>query len=531
MSKKYLSNENPLRIEYASGIAASGKTTFIIDTVARNPDCFTIIVKPTIEMCETTAKKIKKSNKSMSVHIIHSEDGDNSNTVACRISNLTDRMVSLGEPGVILCTHQAFLKVPLFVGIDQWTVYWDEEFDPTTHIDRKFTPEEQQAYIFDGCSFEFDSDNYDFLKVQNEARDRIISRIQLNVDSNDPYRSAFDVLLDTHAQKTVTYVHKEYLNTNRLVLSAVRTPDIFKGFKKVVFFGARFEQSLLYAIWERVFDVEWIACCEWTRHCTKHRIKKTHEQAVEFHYAVEGAKHTQHTNKIIAVEFLKGCSSVLDKPSTLFLGNKHQEKLKSNAVNLPWGCYGLDTFKHCDSLVYLGAFNKTNPYYTWLNSLKLNSNFPAHHFYQSIMRSALRDPAYPGPMKVYTPCLDLVNQVIDVFPNATIHRMPCGDSCENLLYEADGRHTVKEDDGRRKKIELTEEFYIKKNAYLANTVPDHILHNKFSLVEWFKERGYELREVSYEKTYGNRTKRMITVQVFCQFPDSHKKALVLLKNR
>lgn len=545
--------DTPIIIEYGSGLAATGKTTFIRETIVSTyDDDSIIIVKPTIEMCETTAKKILQSNRHLPVAVIHSENGNTENiedtqeTVVARIKAALLQAVDTGKPIIIICCHQSFLNVTLFPNKTEYTVYWDEEFDPTDYHDHRFVPADQEKFIFEGCLIHPINDDYDLIEVTKEAKDRIEMRLQQNDEITAVLTSVYEKMIDAFSEKYLLFVDKKTGGVNRFIMCSVRNPEIFRGFKRVVMFGARFENSLLYQLYGHdKFGVVWKEMPEWKERNTK----KTHHQTIEFYYAVEDAKHANRYISPILDTFLKDCSDAMSRPTTLYSRNKVYKDTKGLVVDLPFellgaatelpfGCYGLDTFKHCDTLVYFGSYNYNSPYYHWLNNMYgIENTFSAHHFYQCILRLCLRNPNYSGTIRVYTPCLSLVQAVLDVFPNASVHKMECSDKCEKILYERDKRHFVSEDDGRHMVKENDKrrniwtpnlDGYILSTKWLARQdeqIPQKMTRNLQLFQKTLEDYGYSRKDFTVQKTDSKGRKSTENVSVMAQFPDNFQKVL------
>lgn len=513
-----MSTQPRIQLEYASGLSGAGKTTFLTDVlVAQNFDADKIIiVKPTIDLCSQTGNKLKQLSRSLPVRVInHKTTEESDDTVASRIADAIK--IAGPEYGqIIICTQQSFFNVPVFANKEDWTVLWDEEFDPTEHIDRRFDPEHQNKYVFDICSQVEQIGDYATLGLDKHK----LHKIQERIKSEDEVFKLFDdihqKLYDCHAGKFDLFLHKKYLNTNRLAITCVRNPNIFRNFKRVVMFGARFEDSLMFNVWKELYDVEWIPMREWTE--SYHEV--LHQSPVEFYYAVENHNHSKNTITRILDCFLADCKVYLENEQTLFLGNKEQSKLKLKATELPFGCYGLNDYSTYVDLVYTGAFNKTPSFYQFLNDIGIQSNFSAHHFYQSVMRTALRkQEENKTPVRVFTPCLTLIEQVKHVFTNHTIHKMQCADECMKLLHESDGR--------RKPEVKLEQEWYLLKKKWLIEKIgiPEHIVISDAKLVRWFEDRGYKLETIETVDQHWNKQVK----KIFCQFPDSLEKALVALR--
>lgn len=528
-------------IEYASGLAATGKTTFIRETIVSTwDDDLIIIVKPTIEMCETTAKKLLQANRHLPVVVIHSENGnieDTQETVAARIKAELQVATDIGVPKIIICCHQSFLNVTLFPNKSEYTVYWDEEFDPTDYHDHRFVPADQEKFIFEGCSCHTVNDDYDLIEVTKEAKDRIEMRLQQNDEITAVLNPVYEKMLDAYNEKFLLFVDKKTGGANRFIMCTVRNPEIFRGFKRVIMFGARFENSLLYQLYgHEKFGVMWKEMPEWKERNTK----KTHHQPIEFYYAVEDVKHASRYISPILDTFLKDCSDAMSRQTTLYSRNKVYKdtkglvqdlpfKLFGAATELPFGCYGLDTFKHCDTLVYFGSYNHNSPYYHWLNKMYgIENTFSAHHFYQSIMRLCLRNPNHSGSIRVYTPCLSLVQAVLDVFPNATVHKMDCSAECEKILYDMDKRHFVSENDKRRSIWAPNLDGYILSTRWLIRQdeqIPQKMTRNLQLFQKTLEDCGYQRKDYIVEKPISDGRRKKETVSVMAQFPDDFQKVL------
>lgn len=532
-------------IEFASGIAGSGKTTFIRDHTVMIWDYFSpiIIAMPTIVMCETIGEHLLHKNPRLPIAIIHSENGpdrfiETDKTVACRIYDALHQAVDTGESIILICCQQSLLNIPLIPNKSETIVLWDEEFDPTDYQDKIIIPSDQESLILSGClrkPIEGTTD-YEIIEVGKEARDRIEMRLQQNDVVTAAVSNIYEKMMDAYDGKLILYRDLKTGGVNRFIMSSIRNPEFFFGFKRIVFFGARFEHSLLYKIYEhKRFGVEWKPMKEWTQaYKTK---KQSHETRIEFHYALANSKHAVRYINPTLEPFLKEIAPLLQKSTTGVSKNKGYKDSRGrdvqwdlgNATEIPFGCYGIDTFKSITDLIYLGAYNKNNPYYDWIDTVfELNSNFSAHHFYQTILRTGLRDEGFDDVIRVFTPCLKLIETLLDVFPNATLQQMECSEQCEKILYELDKRHFVKEDDGRRSKWTPNLDGYVLSTRWLSRQeemIPQKITRNLQLFQKILENSGYSKRDFTVQKTDSKGKSYRENVSVMAQFPDDFQKVL------
>ena len=113
-----------INIEYVDGLCGSGKTYALAGYIKSNVYICTkyMIITPSKELADQIYKQLDNDFNIANVHLIHS---DNTQKVGSKILT-TIQEIDSKDAGVIICTQEAFYRIPFFQNKDTWTIIVDE---------------------------------------------------------------------------------------------------------------------------------------------------------------------------------------------------------------------------------------------------------------------------------------------------------------------------------------------------------------------------------------------------------------------
>lgn len=375
-------------IKTDSAQCGAGKTTSIVDLVNNTFIPLkegVIIIQPSIIAINETQAKIPGS---IAIH--------SGNCV-----NVAEEIYKhiYGEKKVLIITHQAFLMLDIV--LPQWHLIIDEEIDPVQIFKLNLCDTADKLQLTDYYTFR-DSDitGYKIVEAKDEAQ------VLKMAESNDDVMKLFKSLNESVASQyhdvyiTDDMVNKFTDSDGMLFAHALLRKDKFDHFKSVRFYGARFEESFL----TKILGFE----CNVTRAFTQHNGKN-----VNIHYAdnngwSKNANINHADKKEVFLNYVK--SHVTDK--AIYLDNNDQTQLASNSTfeRLNHNPHGINKYNNLTQVVVMSAINPHNATIKFLkdvcglNKYDIKQHYMASLYYQTVMRTALRNKHNDKKVDIY--CLD-----------------------------------------------------------------------------------------------------------------------------
>ena len=124
-NNNYENNNQPAtRIQYVDGLCGSGKTWGLGEYIKSDVNNYNkkMIITPSIILANQIHNQLAVECNIENVNLIHSE---NTSNVATALMKAIEDIDFHGN-GVIVCTQQAFFRVPFFQNKDSWTLIVDE---------------------------------------------------------------------------------------------------------------------------------------------------------------------------------------------------------------------------------------------------------------------------------------------------------------------------------------------------------------------------------------------------------------------
>ena len=329
-----------------------------------------------------------------------------------------------GTQKAYVVTHHAILnteKLP----ITDYTLFWDELFDPTIHIEINLD-EEMRETLQSLIEIENIDGRYAIIKAKNKTAlwNTIYSMRNKNKeDDSEEGQSVNEKLLrlltyvarfshfDVYSHNTFNR-NSLYNDGKKFVATIIVKPDIFYPWKSVRFSSAGFEYSLLYYLWNKKYGIDWKVdqfMMSQLREPKKRKIRVRYWSKMNGWSKSFNQKQVETSEKDIGTldefmdkthlnQYYEDVDQLMDEGirNVLIGKNKsdnHSLKQAKEEI-LPYGSEGRNSFTHHRAYVEAGAYNKSNSYYEfmdWLGLLKEAKICDAERVYQNLYRTGIRD--------------------------------------------------------------------------------------------------------------------------------------------
>ena len=244
-----------------------------------------MIITPSKELANQIYKQLDNDFNIPNVHLIHS---DNTQKVGSKILT-TIQEIDSNDAGVLICTQEAFSRIPFFQNKDTWTLIVDEvpKIDnyycpslPYNHeiitkfieIEEQVTPTLYRMKLTDEAITSYQSTGAQkttvsarqFVNRSIDDVDALIKPIILKMlQGHECFveKKNWDKIVirnEVTSDKTVDMTYGN--SSNMLYFLTVLTPNVFSGFKKVIMLGANFSDSILCKYWQEYQQVNFTEC-------------------------------------------------------------------------------------------------------------------------------------------------------------------------------------------------------------------------------------------------------------------------------
>lgn len=448
-NNNYKKNNQPTtRIQYVDGLCGSGKTwgmgAYIKGEASYNDNKY-MIITPSKILADQINEQLVTEYNIKNVHLIHSEITSNvSSTIMKAIEE-----IDFHGSGVIVCTQQAFFRIPFFQNQSSWTLIVDEipKVDnfynpslPYNHplltqyieIDEEITPTLYRMKLvetekYTGLSPErFASRNFDDV-------DANIKPLILNmIDNHDCFadRANWDKIVINQDITSDKSVDMTYGNSkNMLYFLTMLTPDVFSGFKQAIMMGANFENSLLFKYWKEYKNVEFHVCSHISKNLRYSQYENGHRLTVVYLQEEPWSKYC--TEKLIdnvkrEEHYANLVNKTMEGKDLIFMANndsKHAELIKG--LQIPVIAHGLNAYDTYNNIYFSPALNRQPKHLKMLNELGIDSIFlnraSAHETaHQGIMRTSMRNPSAVSDVTAIVVDQATAQELARMFPGCKI---------------------------------------------------------------------------------------------------------------
>lgn len=427
------------QIHYVSAPAGSGKTHQLIQLgiseAAKGNKL--MIAQPTMELIDQTRTKLKRANSGILAQSIYKNF--EYDTVTRNIMNhMTHAVPDEGE--VLLITHPALKLLPKGYR-KHWWLAVDEIPSAFEHIDLRIALTHRIVTDHLDASEEL-IEGITVVKVRDRAQLELLvseSKKDMNVENFLPIlrpllSDDYLVLVDTKSYRDLfdnpsTQGHVDFFT--------ILKPSFVEGFKGVTFLGANAEQTELFVLWEKLFDVRWVR----DDAITDQLLYSAHTSGnrLTISYLFDANFSKRHANAV------SGETTTLQKIQTFVKRHFANDRFlwHANAMvpdrffggedRLPSVAHGLDRedFRRCNRVVLLSALNRKPAAYAFLEKLGIEGEL-AHAMigyqsdYQSMMRCSLRDPKSIAEVEVVVASKGSADWLQARFPNSVTRKLETG---------------------------------------------------------------------------------------------------------
>lgn len=251
------------RIHAASTSVGSGKTRAAIEYMLSEEKASRnfIYVAPTINLVEQTTKNLKdKLNKmnisTKNVNLIHSQRTSHEETAtATALNTLNDSESNIGAI-VILTTTTLLTVLPMISRKEDWHVVLDEAFSPLSFVEYQLGKEDRdKGREYFESLFKVEANDYNSIRPA-DRKSKLVQSVASGdwVEAGTKYQGMQK--LAQNVLNSALRVELASKHQDRYLFATWVTPDYFDEFAEVVFLSALFEQSILYHLWQSMYDVE-----------------------------------------------------------------------------------------------------------------------------------------------------------------------------------------------------------------------------------------------------------------------------------
>ena len=422
-------SQKSINIEYVDGLCGSGKTYALAGYIKSNAIMCTkyMIITPSKELANQIYEQLDNDFNIKHVRLIHS---DNTQKVGSSLL-VAIQEIDSNDAGVIICTQEAFSRIPFFQNKDTWTLIVDEipsidnYYCPSLpynyglltnyiEIDEQITPSLYRMKIADNylklCSELDESEDVKVSARQFSHRafddvDIIIKPIILKMLQGDECfveKKNWDKIVINNQVTSDKAVDMTYGNSgNMLYFVTMLTPNVFAGFNKVIMMGANFSDSILCKYWQEYKGVNFTEQKKITSRLRYSAYENGSRLTVIYLQEETWSKHSRDKliNGISREEHYIGLvnNAMEDKDFIFMTNNDSTASDAINGIKAPVVSHGMNSFASYDNIYFSPALNRQPMHTKMLNELGIDSVFisraSAHETaHQGIMRTSMRDP-------------------------------------------------------------------------------------------------------------------------------------------
>jgi hypothetical protein len=416
----YSSNYAP-RFKFLSWSAGAGKTFWAIkhckEENERGTNC--LIIVPTIDL----AKQYVRDSDGLFT-TIHS--GDDEVNVIDLIHNCIKQQSQLhARAKTLVITEKAFEVLNPFIEMHSWILIKDEATEPLKIqiVKCKHSKEYVKSMLEFSPIGNFKSLSAvgftDASPITDDGEDEILEKIQ-----------EFKRRLES--AKLCVLVDKGWLDHNEtpaLKYCVFHRPELYRGYKKVIFMAAYFEDTFLYHAYKN-------AGVRWEELGDKSSRYIDTSRAVIHYYSELGAWSTKRRRESMDLmgvreiqKIIDWCNQTTGNKSFVYTINKEEEEGKLNGLQngklMPSVCHGMNSWSHHTVFLSLGSYLISGGdecfYRFWnLSTADGRGLRNTHMLYQQLMRTSLRDASQTSKVHIFVPTFTEALELLRYLPNATI---------------------------------------------------------------------------------------------------------------
>lgn len=406
------------------------------------------IIQPTIDLIEQSYKDTVKQVAGFGVTRIHKKSiAPGKNVHGELIRHFKQSYSGIGE--ILFVTHASFLTLRYFQNKEEWIIICDEvpaviETNdlnlPDTH--NLITQDIETVGVKHAPLY------YKLKPNQDKAAKKRLQKIVDNKKDDDCYKLIKPTVEKILSPFYSVYIRKE--NWGRLIQSktskglskltthSVLSTGVFNNFEQVIIMGAIFKESLLYKLWDRYKNFQFVPFKEiesklrYTKHNNigKLTIKYFTENEWSKNLYQKNITHNGHEKRIIE-HFQSAIEEEFADKVFIYTSNNSEGYLFSDldSHRLSGSPHGMNGYQGIDNVAFLSALNPIPETFAFLgaqqvSSQELKQSLMYNSCYQAIMRSSLRDPESKKEHTVIVPSLGMAKWLSEFFENVSVEKLP-----------------------------------------------------------------------------------------------------------
>ena len=445
-----------INIEYVDGLCGSGKTYALAGYIKSNVYICTkyMIITPSKELANQIYKQLDNDFNIANVHLIHS---DNTQKVGSSLL-VAIQEIDSKDAGVIICTQEAFYRIPFFQNKDTWTIIVDEipKIDnffcpslPYNHeiitkfieIEEQVTPTLYRMKLTDEAITSYQSvakqkttvSARQFVNRSIDDVDALIKPIILNLlQGHECFvdKKNWDKIVTRNEVTSDKTVDMTYGNSsNMLYFLTMLTPVVFAGFKKVIMMGANFSDSIFCKYWQEYQQVTFIECKQISSKLRYSAYVNGSRLTVTYLQEENWSKHSRDKliNDISREEHYIGLvNNAMKGKEFIFMTNNDSTASDAiNGIKAPVISHGMNKFAHYDNIYFAPALNRPPKHNQMLNDLGIDTIFinraSIHEIaHQGIMRTSMRNPIATTSVNAVVVDKATAEAIARLFPGCSI---------------------------------------------------------------------------------------------------------------
>ncbi|CAM3109767.1 hypothetical protein JHFBIEKO_4328 [Methylobacterium mesophilicum] len=427
-----------LDINTVAASFGAGKTTLIAKdsiTLAASGET-TLILQPTLDLNDQTARCLRQIDPSVHVEIINSKTRPNR-----AVGSLFEHMKRpFDGPHIVLSTFASFENLPALVNAGHFHVQCDEI--PKGFISVSKQVPRNHTNLTNAIEIVPRGSTFGEVVIRDNGAIRTIAENRKNDEIDGVLRPVAQLFLNRNYRTFVKREQYEDLLKGRgddsyLRIFSLLKPETFEGFRSVGMLGARAQDTLLYKWFKRngvrfIDDEDALSKLRYREHLNGEKI--------DFYYGSETnwSLYAQSQDGSIRGKFLDRAINLLEGQPFCWLDNKVFEtespfgQLPGNE-KLPHFSHGRNDFQHHDRIVITTAFNLPNHDAEFLEDFagicKTEQKI-AHDYlntYQSLGRISIRDPNNNNRKMVILPDRQNAEWQSQLFPGSRVHSLGVDD--------------------------------------------------------------------------------------------------------
>lgn len=389
---------------YSSSSVGSGKTYKAALWMKMHPKENVLYITPTTKLSGEVKRRIDTTAGRTSSRIVNTTTDNSGYSPKRKALNMIHRTMNHDGKTIILTTTNFMRILPLIENPENWTLIMDEAFQPVNYevYNSSNNPHIIEQY--------FDIDSYKRATAKIDKKERMTA-IYESMDFGDAD--------ELSARGIVDFVEAAMNPSVNLQLTKQAmddydkwhglwyvTPEYFGGYKQAIFLSALFEESLLFRIWENLYNfIDWVEHPDWFDESRNTHV--IHGSNIRIGYLLDDNDNASKTtfNTIVdgkkVIEHMVGAvDSFFESEYILSLNNRMMRNVPDRAVSIPPMSYGIDSYKHMDNVASLTASNPRPEQLLLIMPLvdeeeftpnDIRNAFRRSSIYQNIGRCSLRD--------------------------------------------------------------------------------------------------------------------------------------------